>query len=242
MKSFYYNLLIKKLIFFFTAYCDGHLLVYSETHLDIFNTQTGDWVQSIGLKKSKPLSFNGNLTSMYMNDSMFVVYLANMHTRELLNTERFLDREGRAKPKRKFSLREINKTIRMGSDRRKMISAPTNFNHVSHLGPDVTNRLLDLPTTVESVDSPVSANPRSTMRPFGGVVKTPQRLHKKPPLPAYPSSLPRSPSPVDSSVSSIHAPSERKSESRQSVTSNNSSSPPSPLHLQADRLSSSYDS
>jgi hypothetical protein len=31
---------------------------------------------------------------------------------ELLNTSNF-DREGRIKPKRRFSLREINKTIRM---------------------------------------------------------------------------------------------------------------------------------
>lgn len=67
----------------FAAYCDGHLLVYSETHLDIFNTQTGEWVQSIGLKKSRPLSFNGNLSMMVMNDSPFVIYLANLHTREL---------------------------------------------------------------------------------------------------------------------------------------------------------------
>lgn len=115
-----------------SAYCDGHLLVYSETHLDIFNTQTGEWVQSIGLKKSRPMSVNGNLSMMVMNDLPFVIYLANLHTRkfsdivlqisdllisislsgELLNTNYF-DREGRTKPKRRFSLREINKTIRM---------------------------------------------------------------------------------------------------------------------------------
>jgi serine/threonine-protein kinase MRCK len=65
------------------AYCDGHLLVYSETHVDIFNTQTGEWVQSIGLKKSRPLSFNGNLSMMVMNDAPYVIYLANLHTREL---------------------------------------------------------------------------------------------------------------------------------------------------------------
>lgn len=65
----------------FKAYCDGHLLVYSETHLDVFNTQTAEWVQSIGLKRSRPLSFNGNLSLIYLNDSPHVVYLANMHTR-----------------------------------------------------------------------------------------------------------------------------------------------------------------
>ena len=64
------------------AYCDGHLLVYSETHLDIFNTQSGDWIQSVGLKKSRPLSNNGDLSLIFMNDSPIVVYLANMQTSE----------------------------------------------------------------------------------------------------------------------------------------------------------------
>lgn len=42
------------------------------------------------------------------------------------------------------------------TDRRsKMISAPTNFNHISHLGPGdgiQKQRLLDLPTTIETAD------------------------------------------------------------------------------------------
>lgn len=75
--------------FIFPAYCDGHLLVYSETHLDIFNTHTGEWVQSIGLKKSRPLSFNGNLSTMVMNDAPYVIYLANLHTSEFYR--RFID-------------------------------------------------------------------------------------------------------------------------------------------------------
>lgn len=36
-----------------------------------------------------------------------------------------------------------------------MISAPTNFNHISHMGPGdgiQNQRLLDLPTTIETAD------------------------------------------------------------------------------------------
>lgn len=66
--------------FVVSAYCDGHLLVFSETHLDIFNTQTADWVQSIGLKRSRPLANHGNVAVTYINDSPMVIYLANMHT------------------------------------------------------------------------------------------------------------------------------------------------------------------
>lgn len=42
------------------------------------------------------------------------------------------------------------------TDRRsKLISAPTNFNHISHMGPGdgiQKQRLLDLPTTIETAD------------------------------------------------------------------------------------------
>lgn len=55
-------------------------MVFSETHLDIFNTQTAEWVQSIGLKRSQPLSQQGNVVLTYVNDSPYVVYLANIHT------------------------------------------------------------------------------------------------------------------------------------------------------------------
>lgn len=39
------------------------------------------------------------------------------------------------KPRRRFSLREGNRAIRPTDRRSKMISAPTNFNHISHMGP-----------------------------------------------------------------------------------------------------------
>lgn len=47
-------------------------------------------------------------------------------------------------------------------DRRsKMISAPTNFNHISHMGPGdgiQIQRLLDLPTTLETADHTPTAH------------------------------------------------------------------------------------
>lgn len=246
------------------TYCDGHLLVYSETHLDIFNAQTAEWVQSIGLKRSRPLINNGILSLTTLNDAAHVIYLANMHTRELLNLAP-CDRDGRLKSKR-FSLRnEGSRTIRTSTDRRsKLISAPTNFNHISHMGPGdgiQKQRLLDLPTTIETADQnnqhrvstmrhappPPRAPPRPMIHPhnegsnnsFPGAKRTaPARPRDQPP------SLPRSPSPLGSmsSLQDVLKVADMQSESRQSVASNNSSSvstPPSPTN---DRLSSSYDS
>ncbi|XP_055372859.1 serine/threonine-protein kinase Genghis Khan isoform X2 [Condylostylus longicornis] len=242
------------------TYCDGHLLVFSETHLDVFNTQTAEWVQSIGLKRSRPLNNQGNLGLTYINDSPIVIYLANMHTRELLNTHS--ERDGRSKPKRRFSMREGNRIARTSTDRRsKMISAPTNFSHISHMGPGdgiKNQRLLDLPTTIETADQtvvqqqqqrlsmrhappPPRAPPRPAgLPPYNGAKRiAPARPREQPPsLPA------RSPSPLGS-MSSLHdvlKVVDMQSGSRHSVASNNSSSVSSPPSPSGDRLSSSYDS
>lgn len=57
-------------------------------------------------------------------------------TGELLNLTP-LDANGRqmTRPRRRFSLREGNRAVRPTDRRSKMISAPTNFNHISHMGP-----------------------------------------------------------------------------------------------------------
>lgn len=81
-----------------------------------------------------------------------------MFTGELINI-RWRDTTGTMsipRSRRRFSMREGQKATR-GPDRRsKIISAPTNFNHISHMGPGdgiQIQRLLDLPTTVETADS-----------------------------------------------------------------------------------------
>lgn len=79
------------IFFVVVAYCDGHLLVFSETHLDVFNTQTADWVQSIGLKRSRPLSQFGNVSTTFINESPIVIYLANMHTSTINVSINFFD-------------------------------------------------------------------------------------------------------------------------------------------------------
>nr|CAD7440144.1 unnamed protein product [Timema bartmani] len=141
------------------GFCDGHLLVYSDTHVDVFNSVSGDWVQTINVKKSKPLNSAGTLSICVINDMPHIIYLANIHQRDLVNVLTF-DGSGRPmpRPRRRFSLREGHRTTR-AIDRRssKMISAPTNFNHISHMGPGdgiQIQRLMDLPTTLETADQP----------------------------------------------------------------------------------------
>ncbi|CAH1179570.1 unnamed protein product [Phaedon cochleariae] len=138
------------------GYRDGHLIVYSETHIDIFNCATGEWVQTVNIKKAKPLNESGSLSLCLLNDLAHLLYLSNIHQREVINLDNIvtIDRDGRTvqKTKRRFSLREGNRTQRINTDRRsKLISAPTNFNHISHMGPGdgiQRQRLIDLTPTL----------------------------------------------------------------------------------------------
>lgn len=233
---------------FYIAQCDDEfLLVFSDTHLDVFDIKSADWIQSIGLKKPRPLSNDGNLTLMMMNDSPYVVHLANMLSRGLLDT----DGVERCMPRRRFSLRESSRIRTAATDRRsKMISAPTNFNHVSRksnfemiknkrakfcfstdMGPGIQQKFVDLPTTIETADDVVTqranlrpAPPRpTTMPPQSNLRKSMSNIRPK----ETPPSLPHSPSPLGSMSSlaeSILRVAERQSESLSSRRHSSSSS------------------
>ncbi|XP_017770239.1 PREDICTED: serine/threonine-protein kinase Genghis Khan isoform X2 [Nicrophorus vespilloides] len=134
------------------GYRDGHLIIYSETHMDIFNCSSGEWVQTLNVKRSRPLNDTGSLSVCVLNDLVHMLYLSNIHQHEVLNLDNIvpIDREGRIlqRTRRKFSLREGNKSQKLNVDRRsKLISGPTNFNHISHMGPGQgieRQRLIDL--------------------------------------------------------------------------------------------------
>lgn len=66
------------------SYRDGHLIVYSETHVDVFNCATGEWVQTINIKRAKPLNDNGSLTLSVLHDLSHLLYMSNIHQREFL--------------------------------------------------------------------------------------------------------------------------------------------------------------
>ena len=59
--------------------CDGKLLVYSDTHIDVFDTVSGDWVQSINIRKTSPLIKSGQLNLSMLQEMPHVTYLSNIH-------------------------------------------------------------------------------------------------------------------------------------------------------------------
>ncbi|XP_012224760.1 serine/threonine-protein kinase Genghis Khan isoform X1 [Linepithema humile] len=171
--------------------CEGYLLVYSETHIDVFDCTSGDWLQTLNVKRARPLNISGSLTSCVINDMPYVIYLSNLHQRELLNLTP-LDASGRqmTRPRRRFSLREGNRAVRPTDRRSKMISAPTNFNHISHMGPGngiQIQRLLDLPTTLETADQQHTSHHSSShlhssqQRLYDSTLQTPNKPAPLPP-------------------------------------------------------------
>merc|ERR1719220_1429554 len=91
-----------------------------------------------------------------------ITYLGSLTKEDNLNVIKpemmVRGRDGRPvqRARRRFSVREGNKQIRSNPDRRsKLISAPSNFNHISHMGPGdgiQIQRLMDLPTTLETAE------------------------------------------------------------------------------------------
>jgi len=164
---------------------DGFLLVYSDTHIDVFDASAGEWCQTINIRKTRPLIKTGSLNLSLLQEMPHVTYLSNIHKEDSLSVVKpsmvVLGRDGRPvhRTRRRFSIRETSKQIKSGPlkmlmdspvmtnisnlstlsrnpDRRsKMISAPSNFNHITHMGPGdgiQIQRLMDLPTTLETAD------------------------------------------------------------------------------------------
>jgi len=179
---------------------DGFLMVYSDTHIDVFDAAAGEWCQTINIRKTRPLLKTGALNLSLLQEMPHITYLSNIHKEDSLAVVKpsmvFMGRDGRPvhRSRRRFSIREANKQIKSTTDRRsKMISAPSNFNHITHMGPGdgiQIQRLMDLPTTLETAEQgqtqAVAAQPvhrvKSMFQQSTGKL-TPPRLPAHPPPP-----------------------------------------------------------
>merc|ERR1719225_113434 len=96
---------------------DGNLLVYSDTHIDVFDTATGDWVQTINIRKTRPLIKTGVLNLSMLQELPHITYLCSYQedTLNVIKPELMMrGRDGRPvqRTRRRFSVRETNNQIR----------------------------------------------------------------------------------------------------------------------------------
>uniref|UniRef100_A0A8C7LCD5 non-specific serine/threonine protein kinase n=1 Tax=Oncorhynchus kisutch TaxID=8019 RepID=A0A8C7LCD5_ONCKI len=141
------------------CYNAPYLSVYSENAVDVFDVNTMEWIQTVPLKKVRPLNPDGSLNLLGL-ETVRLIYFRNktaegdelvvpetsdnsrkQMVRSLNNKRRFYFRVPEEE-----RLQQRREMLRDPEMRNKLISNPTNFNHVAHMGPgDGIQILKDLP-------------------------------------------------------------------------------------------------
>uniref|UniRef100_A0A6Q2Y4H6 non-specific serine/threonine protein kinase n=1 Tax=Esox lucius TaxID=8010 RepID=A0A6Q2Y4H6_ESOLU len=141
------------------CYNAPYLSVYSENAVDVFDVNTMEWIQTMPLKKVRPLNPDGSLNLLGL-ETVRLIYFRNKTAEgdELVvpetsdNSRKQMVRS--MNNKRRFSFRvpeeerlqQRREMLRDPEMRKKLISNPTDFNHVAHMGPgDGIQILKDLP-------------------------------------------------------------------------------------------------
>ncbi|XP_061560731.1 serine/threonine-protein kinase MRCK alpha isoform X8 [Phycodurus eques] len=158
------------------CYNAPYLSVYSENAVDVFDVNTMEWIQTIPLKKVRPLNVDGSLNLLGL-ETVRLIYFRNktaegdelvvpetsdnsrkQMVRSMNNKRRFSFRvpEEERLQQRRYFTREMLRDPEM---RNKLISNPTNFNHVAHMGPgDGIQILKDLPMDSDSPRHSTASN------------------------------------------------------------------------------------
>uniref|UniRef100_W5NGI0 non-specific serine/threonine protein kinase n=1 Tax=Lepisosteus oculatus TaxID=7918 RepID=W5NGI0_LEPOC len=160
------------------CYNAPYLSVYSENAVDVFDVNTMEWIQTIPLKKVRPLNTEGSLNLLGL-ETVRLIYFKTRSTEgdELVvpetsdNSRKQMVRN--INNKRRFSFRvpeeermqQRREMLRDPEMRNKLISNPTNFNHVVHMGPGDGIQILK--------DLPMNVRPQESRTMFSGSVSIP---------------------------------------------------------------------
>ncbi|XP_051908622.1 serine/threonine-protein kinase MRCK beta isoform X1 [Hippocampus zosterae] len=152
----------------------SHLSVYSEYGVDVFDMHTAEWVQTISLRKIRPLNAEGTL-NLLASEAPRLIYFGGASSEGDLTIPEMSEHSRklmvRTRSKRKFlfkvpeeeRLQQRREMLRDPELRSKMISNPTNFNHVAHMGPgDGMQVLMDLPLVGDATPPSPSPSPSSS--------------------------------------------------------------------------------
>ncbi|XP_041043203.1 serine/threonine-protein kinase MRCK alpha-like [Carcharodon carcharias] len=147
------------------CYNAPYLSVYSENAVDVFDVNTMEWIQTVALKKVRPLNTEGTLNLLGL-ETIRLIYFKNKMAEgdELVVPETSGNSRKqmvRTRSKRRYSFRvpeeerlqQRREMLRDPEMRSKLISNPTNFNHIVHMGPgDGIQILKDLPMNLRPPD------------------------------------------------------------------------------------------
>ncbi|XP_077179864.1 serine/threonine-protein kinase MRCK beta isoform X3 [Paroedura picta] len=152
-----------------------YLTIYSEYGVDVFDVNTMEWVQTIGLRRIRPLNVTGTLNLLSCEPARLIYFKNKFSAGAALSVPETSDNSKkqmlRTRSKRRFvfkvpeeeRLQQRREMLRDPELRSKMISNPTNFNHVAHMGPgDGMQVLMDLPLSVLPASQDEKACPPTT--------------------------------------------------------------------------------
>ncbi|XP_054474975.1 serine/threonine-protein kinase MRCK alpha isoform X4 [Anoplopoma fimbria] len=154
------------------CYNAPYLSVYSENAVDVFDVNTMEWIQTIPLKKVRPLNVDGSLNLLGLETVRLIYFRNKMAEGDELVVPETSDNSRKQmvrsmNNKRRFSFRvpeeerlqQRREMLRDPEMRNKLISNPTNFNHVAHMGPgDGIQILKDLPMDSDSPRHSTASN------------------------------------------------------------------------------------
>ncbi|XP_066474779.1 serine/threonine-protein kinase MRCK alpha isoform X3 [Tiliqua scincoides] len=161
-----------------SCYNAPYLSVYSENAVDIFDVNSMEWIQTIPLKKVRPLNTDGSLNVLGLETIRLIYFKNKMAEGDELVVPETSDNSRKQmvrniNNKRRYSFRvpeeermqQRREMLRDPEMRNKLISNPTNFNHIAHMGPGDGIQILK--------DLPMNLRPQESRTMFSGSVSIP---------------------------------------------------------------------
>ncbi|NWR20960.1 MRCKA kinase, partial [Emberiza fucata] len=160
------------------CYNAPYLSVYSENAIDVFDVNSMEWIQTIPLKKVRPLNTEGSLNLLGLETVRLIYFKNKMAEGDELVVPETSDNSRKQmvrniNNKRRYSFRvpeeermqQRRSMLRDPEMRNKLISNPTNFNHIAHMGPGDGIQILK--------DLPMNLRPQESRTVFSGSVSIP---------------------------------------------------------------------
>uniref|UniRef100_A0A8D2LVV0 Serine/threonine-protein kinase MRCK alpha n=1 Tax=Varanus komodoensis TaxID=61221 RepID=A0A8D2LVV0_VARKO len=161
-----------------SCYNAPYLSLYSENAVDIFDVNSMEWIQTIPLKKVRPLNTEGSLNVLGLETIRLIYFKNKMAEGDELVVPETSDNSRKQmvrniNNKRRYSFRvpeeermqQRREMLRDPEMRNKLISNPTNFNHIAHMGPGDGIQILK--------DLPMNLRPQESRTMFSGSVSIP---------------------------------------------------------------------
>ncbi|KAI1721015.1 protein kinase domain-containing protein [Ditylenchus destructor] len=154
------------------SYSRPNLCLYTEYQIIVFNVLTAEWIQTVNLKRAKPLHVEGVLSLCYVADAPHLVMLGSQAQSAderlyIPQTSQLLSAKGIPKRRRKFSIKTSKDEAGRGDRRSQLpISGPSDFIHITHMGP---GHVVELQSLMEIKSSnPVASTSNSSISVPGG--------------------------------------------------------------------------